>query len=79
MSAKGTARITLNGVSDRLSQDSQKSDPVLGVGAEYSLGRHFAVRLAWDRYFDVGTEDVTGDVDADLYSLGIRMGVDWFR
>jgi OOP family OmpA-OmpF porin len=79
MSAKGTARITLEGVSDRLSQDSQKSDPVLGVGAEYSLGRHFAVRLAWDRYFDVGTEDVTGDVDADLYSLGFRMGVDWFQ
>ena len=79
MSAKGTARITIDGVTDRLSQDSQKSDPVLGVGAEYSLGKYSAIRLAWDRYFDVGTEDVTGDVDADVYSLGFRLGVDWFQ
>lgn len=79
LNAKGTARITLAGISDRVSQDEQKSDPLFGVGAEYSLGKHFAVRLAWDRYLDVGTDDVTGDVDTDLYSLGIRMGVSWFR
>jgi OOP family OmpA-OmpF porin len=79
LTAKGTARVTIGDITDRDSQDSQKSDPVLGVGAEYSLGKHFAIRLAWDRYFDVGTEDVTGDVDADLYSLGFRMGVGWFR
>jgi len=79
LSADGTARITLAGVTDRLSQDSQKSDPVLGVGVEYSLGRYSAVRLGWDRYFDVGTDDVTGDVDADLYSLGFRLGVGWFN
>jgi len=79
MSAEGTARITLDGISNRASQDSQKSDPMLGIGAEYSLGKYSAIRLAWDRYFDVGTEDVTGDVDADLYSLGFRLGVGWFR
>lgn len=79
LNAKGTARITLDGVSDRVSQDEQKSDPLFGIGAEYSLGKHFAVRLGWDRYLDVGTDDVTGDVDVDLYSLGFRMGVSWFR
>ena len=79
LSAEGTARITLGGASDRVSQDEQKSDPVLGVGVEYSLGRYSAVRLAWDRYFDVGTDDVTGDVDADMYSLGFRLGVGWFN
>lgn len=79
MNATGTARIVLGGAADRLSQSSQKSDPMFGVGAEYSIGKHFAIRLSWDRYMDVGTEDVTGDIDADLISLGLRMGVGWFR
>lgn len=79
LSAEGTARIALDGISQRASQSSQKSDPMLGFGAEFSLSKHFAIRLAWDRYFDVGTEDVTGDVDADLITLGMRIGFGWFQ
>lgn len=79
LNADGTARITVDGQSQRASQSSQKSDLMFGVGAEYSLTRHFAIRLAWDRYLDVGTENVAGDTDADLFSLGVRMGVGWFR
>lgn len=79
LNADGTVRIALDGISQRASQSSQKSDPMLGVGAELSLSRHFAIRLAWDRYFDVGTANVTGDVDADLITLGVRMGLGWFR
>ena len=79
MTAKGTAQITVDGQSDRASQSSQKSDPMFGVGIEYDLTRHFAVRLSWDRYLDVATENVVGDTDADLFSLGVRMGVGWFR
>ncbi len=79
MNAKGTARLTVDGISDSVSQSSQKSDLMFGAGAEYALTRHFAVRLAWDRYMDVATENVLGDTDADFYSLGVRMGVGWFR
>ncbi len=79
MNAKGSARLTVDGISDRASQSSQKSDLMFGAGMEYALARHFAVRLAWDRYLDVATEDVIGDTDADLYTLGVRMGVGWFR
>jgi len=79
LNAEGTARIALDGISQRASQSSQKSDPMLGVGAELSLSKHFTIRLAWDRYFDVGTEDVTGDVDADLITLGMRIGFGWFH
>ena len=79
LNADGGARITVDGQSQRASQSSQKSDLMFGVGAEYSLTRHFAIRLAWDRYLDVGTQDVVGDTDADLFSLGVRMGVGWFR
>lgn len=79
LSADGTARITVDGESQRASQSSQTSDPVFGVGAEYSLNRNFAIRLAWDRYLNVGTDDVIGDTDADVFSLGLRMAVGWLR
>lgn len=79
LNAKGTARISVAGEEGRASQSSQKSDPMFGVGVEYDLTKNFAIRLAWDRYLDVATENVAGDTDADLYSLGVRMGVGWFR
>lgn len=79
LSADGSAKITVDGQSQRPRQSSQKTDPVFGVGAEYAMSKHFAVRLAWDRYTNIGTDDVTGDIDGDLISLGVRMGVGWFR
>ena len=79
LSADGTAKITAGGETARPNQSSQKVDPVYGIGAEYSFSKHFAVRLAWDRYTDVGTDDVTGNIDGDLISLGIRMNAGWFR
>jgi OOP family OmpA-OmpF porin len=79
LSADGRARITVDGESQRASQSSDKTDPVFGVGAEFSFSKYWALRLAWDRYLDVGTEDVSGDIDADVVSLGIRMGGGWFR
>ena len=79
LNAKGRARVTIDGQSGQDSQDSQKFDPLLGIGAEYAFGKHFAVRLAWDRYFDVGTSNTTGDIDTDIYSLGVRMNTGWFR
>lgn len=79
MSAEGTARISVDDISSRARQTSQKSDPVFGAGVEFSLGKHAALRLSWDRYLDVGTEDVTGDVDTDLITLGLRVGIGWLR
>jgi opacity protein-like surface antigen len=52
---------------------------MFGVGAEFSVTKHFAVRLGWDRYLDVGTADVAGDTDADVISLGLRFAMSWFR
>lgn len=79
LNADGTARITVDDASQRASQSSQKSDLVYGVGAELAFGQYYAIRLAWERYLDVGTEDVTGDIDADLITLGLRIGLAWFR
>lgn len=79
LSAEGRAQITVDGDSGRASQSDQKTDPMFGIGVEYDLTKHFAIRLGWDRYLDVATENVAGDTDADLYSVGVRMGVGWFR
>ena len=79
LSADGTAKITAGGETARPNQSSQKVEPLYGIGAEYSFSKHFAVRLGWDRYTDVGTGDVTGNIDGDLISLGIRMNAGWFR
>lgn len=79
LGADGSARAQFDGVGNRASQSSQKSDLVYGVGAEYALGKYSAIRLSWDRYLDVGTPDVTGDIDADLITLGFRLGTGWFR
>lgn len=79
MQADGTLRVTDENGTQRANQSSQKTSLIYGAGAEYSFAKYFAVRLAWDRYTDVGTDDVAGNIDADVLSLGIRMGVGWFR
>jgi OOP family OmpA-OmpF porin len=79
LEAEGTARITVDGTTGSASQSGQKSDPMFGVGAEFGVTKHFAVRLGWDRYLDVGTADVAGDTDADVISLGLRFAMSWFR
>jgi OOP family OmpA-OmpF porin len=79
MNAKGRARISVEGETESASQSEQKTDPMFGIGAEYNLSKNFAIRLGWDRYLDIGTENVAGSVDADVYYLGVRMGLAWFR
>ncbi|HET8692220.1 MAG TPA: outer membrane beta-barrel protein [Steroidobacteraceae bacterium] len=79
LSATGTASITVDGVTQRPRQSDQKTDPVYGVGVEYAIGKYSAVRLSWDRYTDIGTENVSGDIDGDLIALGFRLGVGWFQ
>jgi OOP family OmpA-OmpF porin len=79
LNADGTVRVTIDDMIQRASQSSQKSDLVFGVGAELAFAQYYAIRLGWDRYLDVGTEDVTGDIDADVITLGLRIGLAWFR
>jgi len=79
LNAEGKARITLGGSTQKVGQSSQKTDPMFGLGAEFSVSKNFAIRVTWDRYLDIGTKDIAGDVDADLITLGVRMGLAWFR
>jgi OOP family OmpA-OmpF porin len=43
----------------------------LGLGAQYNLSKAVGLRLEWERYFRVGDEDTTGNIDVDLISAGV--------
>lgn len=71
--SEGTANVTIDDVSDGTSDSTQRSNGLYGVGGEFSVNNRFSVRLDWTRYAKVGSEDITGESDVDLISLGLRV------
>ena len=45
---------------------------LLGVGAEYRFTSNFGVRAEWERMFDVGDENKTGQGDVDLFTIALN-------
>jgi OOP family OmpA-OmpF porin len=45
-------------------------DVAVGIGAQYSLTRHFALRAEYELFPNLGNADTTGDVDQHLVTLG---------
>jgi OOP family OmpA-OmpF porin len=45
-------------------------DVAVGIGAQYSLTRHFALRAEYELFPNLGKPDTTGDVDQHLVTLG---------
>jgi OOP family OmpA-OmpF porin len=43
----------------------------LGLGAQYNLSKSVGLRAEWERYFKVGDEDTTGEIDIDLISASV--------
>lgn len=43
----------------------------LGVGAQYNLSKSVGFRAEWERYFNVGDPDETGEMDIDLISASV--------
>lgn len=43
----------------------------LGLGAQYNLSKSVGLRAEWERYFKVGDEDTTGEMDVDLISASV--------
>jgi hypothetical protein len=72
-SARFKGRISDGNISAPLTSESKTSiDPVVGVGASYTFADIYAVRLEYQRIFDLGHEDVD-EADADVISLGITV------
>jgi OOP family OmpA-OmpF porin len=72
MSVDADASVSIDGESVSDSVGTDRSNMVYGIGGEFSLNERFGVRLGWDRYAEVGSDDLAGEVDIDLISLGLR-------
>jgi len=72
MSVDVDAAVSIGGESASDSAGTDRSNGVYGIGGEFTLSRNFGIRLGWDRYAEVGSDDLAGDVDIDLFSLGLR-------
>lgn len=76
MSVDADADLSIDGVADSASASTDRSNGMYGLGGEFNLSHRFGVRLEWNRYAKVGSEDLTGDTDIDLISLGLRYNFD---
>jgi OOP family OmpA-OmpF porin len=72
MSVDADATVSIDGEAASDSVGTDRSNMVYGIGGEFSFNERFGVRLGWDRYAEVGSEDQAGEVDIDLISLGLR-------
>jgi len=43
----------------------------LGLGAQYNFTKSVGLRMEWERYFEVGDPNSTGEADIDLLSAGV--------
>jgi OOP family OmpA-OmpF porin len=76
MSVDADATVSLDGESASDGVSTDRSNLMYGIGGEFSLNRAFGIRLGWDRYAEVGSEDQAGEVDIDVISLGLRYNFD---
>ena len=65
--------LTIDGVSDSISDSTRRSNLMYGIGGEFNASKRFGIRIEWNRYADIGSEEVTGKGDVDLFSAGFRI------
>lgn len=74
--ARTKTHASMTFLGERLSGSDSDSEyvPKAGFGAEYALTKTVALRAEYERYFDVGDEDETGESDVDFWSIGLKFG-----
>jgi OmpA-OmpF porin, OOP family len=73
MESEGKATATIGAQSASTSDSTQRSNGVYGLGGQFDVSDRFGIRIAWDRYAEVGSDDITGTSDIDFISLGLRI------
>jgi len=61
------------GFTDSESETDNEVVPKLGLGAEYNFTKSVAVRAEYEKYFNVGDSDKTGESDIGVWSIGIKL------
>ena len=67
------SQVSASGVSFDPAQN-KGNDATVGVGLEYKMNRRASARLSWDRYNNVGENDVLRD-SSDDYTVGVDVDV----
>lgn len=67
----GTANVAVPGFVASASASETNSDFTYGLGAGFEVNRSLGLRAEWQRYEDVGGQDV-GESDVDVLSVGVR-------
>ena len=60
---------TVGGTSGSVSDDN--TGLTFGIGVRYDFTRNLGVRAEWQKYSDVGGDDVGGESDVDVISIGV--------
>jgi opacity protein-like surface antigen len=53
------------------SVDESNNGLTFGAGVQWDFGRNLGLRAEWQRYADVGGDDVGGETDVDVMNLGV--------
>jgi OmpA-OmpF porin, OOP family len=64
------ATVNALGITETAPESKTSVDSMIGVGTAVNLGRHFSLRVEYQRFGAVGDEDTTGETDVDLFNAG---------
>lgn len=51
--------------------DASQTELLAGVGAAWHINRNFALRLEYQKFFDVGDDEKAGESDVDLINIAV--------
>lgn len=52
-------------------QDASQTELLAGIGAAWNINQNFAVRVEYQKFFDVGDDDKAGESDVDLINIAV--------
>jgi opacity protein-like surface antigen len=66
-----TADISVSDVGGHDSVSANSVDPLIGVGAAWHVADRVTLRAEYTRFVNVGDKDKTGEINIDLFNLGV--------
>lgn len=73
MDTEASVSVSADGTSASASESTQRSNGMYGIGGEFNVSERFGIRIEWNRYANIGSEDVTGEGDVDMFFAALRI------